>query len=307
MKSSSLIVCASALAITLGSCSRTQTTANFDSAEATDAVVAAQDSLATEDLNKSKTILYTLPAPVEMASIIKQTGVKFNDQLLNDLSKSPKYTTNLKMGINLGIYATDMSVSGMFEQSQRMVDYLNAIKDLTKRLGIMKVLDEAAIEKLDKSDISKQEALDVISQVYMNTNQYLTENNRRNIATIVMAGGWTEGLFLALNLVDPNKLNKSVVERIVAQKLTMTTMLNILDSMDPEGMDSDLVYLKSKMLEVKSIFDLVELTKVGRVSAITDPDTKTTTITANIAGELNPDILVALKQKVSEIRAEFVE
>ncbi|MGN0000437.1 MAG: hypothetical protein ACI35U_03920, partial [Marinilabiliaceae bacterium] len=210
MKSSSLIVCASALAITLGSCSRTQTTANFDSAEATDAVVAAQDSLATEDLNKSKTILYTLPAPVEMASIIKQTGVKFNDQLLNDLSKSPKYTTNLKMGINLGIYATDMSVSGMFEQSQRMVDYLNAIKDLTKRLGIMKVLDEAAIEKLDKSDISKQEALDVISQVYMNTNQYLTENNRRNIATIVMAGGWTEGLFLALNLVDPNKLNKSV-------------------------------------------------------------------------------------------------
>ena len=307
MKSSSLIVCASALAITLGSCSRTQTTANFDSAEATDAVVAAQDSLATEDLNKSKTILYTLPAPVEMASIIKQTGVKFNDQLLNDLSKSPKYTTNLKMGINLGIYATDMSVSGMFEQSQRMVDYLNAIKDLTKRLGIMKVLDEAAIEKLDKSDISKQEALDVISQVYMNTNQYLTENNRRNIATIVMAGGWTEGLFLALNLVDPNKLNKSVVECIVAQKLTMTTMLNILDSMDPEGMDSDLVYLKSKMLEVKSIFDLVELTKVGRVSAITDPDTKTTTITANIAGELNPDILVALKQKVSEIRAEFVE
>ncbi len=307
MKSSSLIVCASALAITLGSCSRTQTTANFDSAEATDAVVAAQDSLATEDLNKSKTILYTLPAPVEMASIIKQTGVKFNDQLLNDLSKSPKYTTNLKMGINLGIYATDMSVSGMFEQSQRMVDYLNAIKDLTKRLGIMKVLDEAAIEKLDNSDISKQEALDVISQVYMNTNQYLTENNRRNIATIVMAGGWTEGLFLALNLVDPNKLNKSVVERIVAQKLTMTTMLNILDSMDPEGMDSDLVYLKSKMLEVKSIFDLVELTKVGRVSAITDPDTKTTTITANIAGELNPDILVALKQKVSEIRAEFVE
>lgn len=307
MKSSSLIVCASALAITLGSCSRTQTTANFDSAEATDAVVAAQDSLATEDLNKSKTILYTLPAPVEMASIIKQTGVKFNDQLLNDLSKSPKYTTNLKMGINLGIYATDMSVSGMFEQSQRMFDYLNAIKDLTKRLGIMKVLDEAAIEKLDKSDISKQEALDVISQVYMNTNQYLTENNRRNIATIVMAGGWTEGLFLALNLVDPNKLNKSVVERIVAQKLTMTTMLNILDSMDPEGMDSDLVYLKAKMLEVKSIFDLVELTKVGRVSAITDPDTKTTTITANIAGELNPDILVALKQKVSEIRAEFVE
>ncbi|MGM9999795.1 MAG: hypothetical protein ACI35U_00610, partial [Marinilabiliaceae bacterium] len=87
----------------------------------------------------------------------------------------------------------------------------------------------------------------------------------------------------------------------------MTTMLNILDSMDPEGMDSDLVYLKAKMLEVKSIFDLVELTKVGRVSAITDPDTKTTTITANIAGELNPDILVALKQKVSEIRAEFVE
>lgn len=306
MKVASLIVSVSAAALALAACSRTQTTQNFDSVDSLDNSAVQADSLIDDDLNKSKTILYTLPAPVEMASIIKETGVKFDDRILHNLAVAGKYNTNVKMALNLGIYATDMSVSGMFEQSQRMVDYLNVLKDLTKRLGIVNVLDENAISKMDKADMTKEELLDVISEVYMNTNHYLAENNRRNIATVVMAGGWVEGLYIALNLVDSKKLNKQIVERIVAQKLTLATLLNIIESMDKDGTDEDLAYLKGKFLEIKTIFDYVELEKVGRVSAVTDPDTKTTTITANIAGELNADILDALKTAVSDVRNEFV-
>lgn len=293
----------SLLAAICVSCVRTQTTTNFEDSAVDSAAVGADTR--EDDLNKSHTILYTLPAPIEMASIIKETGVRFDDQLLSPLSKVGKYSTNLKMALNLGIYATDMSVSGMFSQSQRMVDYLNTLKTLTQKLGIVKVLDEDVVAKLERSDMSRQDALGVISEVYMNTNQYLAENNRRNIATVVMTGAWVEGLYLALNLIDPDKLNADIVGRLVAQKLAMATMLNIIDGMNADGSDADLTYLRSKMDEIEVIFNAVELQKTGRVSAITDADTRTTTIKANMSGSIDKDVFTALKEKVSQVREEF--
>lgn len=304
MKLTTMALVASLMATFCVSCVRTQTTTNFEDSVAADSA-AVGGGTREDDLNKSRTILYTLPAPIEMASIIKETGVRFDDQLLAPLSKSGKYSTNLKMALNLGIYATDMSVSGMFSQSQRMVDYLNTLKALTQKLGIVKVLDEDVVAKLERSDMSRQEALGVISEVYMNTNQYLAENNRRNIATVVMTGAWVEGLYLALNLIDPDKLNADIVGRLVAQKLAMATMLNIIDGMNADGSDGDLTYLRSKMDEIEVIFNAVELQKTGRVSAITDADTRTTTIKANMSGSIDKDVFMALKEKVSQVREEF--
>ncbi len=289
----------------LTSCARTQTTTNLEDIDVSDSI--AEIDTKAEDLNKSRTILYTLPAPIEMASIIKETGVNFDDQLLAQLSKSQSYSSNLKMALNLGIYATDMSVSGMFNQSQRMVDYLNTLKGMTQRLGIIKVLDEDVLAKLERSDLSRQEALNVISEVYMNTNQYLTENNRRNVATMVMAGAWVEGLYLALNLLNPDKLNSDIVERIVAQKLSLATLMNIIDGMNANDSDKDLTYIHSRLEIISQLYDGVSIQSNGRISAMTDADTKTTTIKANKVGPIDKDNLIALKDAVTLVRNEFAE
>ncbi len=306
MKYTLLAILAAAGAISLSSCKRNQTTTNLEDT-ATVQPAHVGDSLMDDDLNKSRTILYTLPAPIEMASIIKETGVRFDDQLLADMGKSGQYSTNMKMALNLGIYATDMSLSGMFNQSQRMVDYLNTLKSITKKLGIINIFDEDAITKLESSEMTRQEALNVVSEVYMKTNQNLADNNRRNIAAIVMAGGWVEGLYLALNIVNPDKLNADIISRLVSQKLTIVTMLNIINSQDPNAEDEDLQYVKHKIEEINAVFEAVNVEKSGRVSAITDSETRTTTIKANMAGTMDKETLTVLKEKVSEVRNEFTK
>ncbi|MEE1346572.1 MAG: hypothetical protein U0K36_01660 [Bacteroidales bacterium] len=306
MKYTALTIIAALAAASLNSCKRTQTTTNFEDATE-QAGNAAPDSVMEDDLNKSKTIMYTLPAPVEMASIIKETGVRFDDQLLANISQANHYTTNLKLALNLGIYATDMSLSGMFNQSQRMVDYLNTLREMTQRLGIINIMDDEVIAKLENSELTRQGALNVISEVYMKTNQNLTENNRRNVATIVMAGGWVEGLYLALNIINADRLNADIVSRIVSQKLTIATMLNIIETQNPDGTDEDLQYVKGKIDEISDAFAIVNVEKEGRVSAITDPETRTTTIKANMVGTLDKETLKILRDKVTEIRSEFVQ
>lgn len=282
-------------------CNRDKTTTTFE-----DNVEFKIDSMnMAEDLNKSKAILYTLPAPIEMASLIKESNVKYDESMLNDLNKSSQYNSNMKMALNVGIYTTDMSIANMFNQSQKTVEYFNVLQNITKRLGIVKLIDEATFQKLEEKGTSKDDILNIISEVYMNANQYLTENNRKNIATMVLTGGWTEGLYLALNLMG-TKPNKQLTDRIIAQKLSLSTIINIIEQTNKDKQDEDLNYIMNKMLEIKMYFDEVKIEVNGKIEATTDPTTKTTKISANCNNEISQDILNLLKDKVNEIRNEFI-
>ena len=259
-----------------------------------------------EDLNKSKTILYTLPSPIEMASLIKESDVKYNEDMLNDIGLADKYSGTLKMAINLGMYSTDMSFASMFNQSQKTVEYFSALKDLSGKLGIVNLIDENTIARMEEKSTSKEDILKVISDVYMDVNQYLTENNRKNVAVMVLTGGWTEGLYIALSLVG-DKPNTQLNERIVAQKLALATVVNILEKTNPNGTDEDITYLQNKMNEIKVVFDEVRVELLGEVEAETNSETKTTFIKANCENEVSQDVLVLLKEKVTEIRNEFIQ
>lgn len=298
---SSMIVCAVAV-LTSCQCNRPQSTGGFDDSFDTLAVSESME----EDLNKSKTILYTLPSPIEMASLIKESDVKYNEDMLNDIGLADKYSGTLKMAINLGMYSTDMSFASMFNQSQKTVEYFSALKDLSGKLGIVNLIDENTIARMEEKSTSKEDILKVISDVYMDVNQYLTENNRKNVAVMVLTGGWTEGLYIALSLVG-DKPNTQLNERIVAQKLALATVVNILEKTNPNGTDEDITYLQNKMNEIKVIFDEVRVELLGEVEAETNSETKTTFIKANCENEVSQDVLVLLKEKVTEIRNEFIQ
>lgn len=303
MKKQILLCAATAMLMASCECNRSQTTDGFAPSTATAAVDQASMQ---DDLNKSKTILYTIPSPLEMAQIIRETGAKYNEDLLNDLGLVEKYGTNRQMALNLGIYSADMSFASIFNESQLAVDYLNSLRSLTERLGIVELLDENTIKKLEEKRSSKDEILSIISEVYINTNNYLTENNRKNIAVMVLVGAWTEGFYTALNTVDNNKPNKALTERIVAQKMALSTVLSIIDETNVNNDDEDLAYLAAKMNEIKVIFDEVKIEHGGQVVATTDSNSRLTKITATKMGILSPELLDLLKQVVNQVRAEFV-
>lgn len=296
-----MMACA-VVALTSCQCNRPQSTGGFDDSFDTLAVTESME----DDLNKSKTILYTLPSPIEMASLIKESNVKYDEEMLNDINKADKYTGTLKMAINLGMYSTDMSFASMFNQSQKTVEYFSALKDLSSKLGIVNLIDENTIARMEEKSTSKEDILKIISDVYMDVNQYLTENNRKNVAVMVLTGGWTEGLYIALGLVNDSP-NQQLSERIVAQKLALATVLNILEENNSNGSDEDLTYLQNKMNEIKVIFDEVRIDLLGQVEAETNSETKTTFIKANCENEISQDILMMLKEKVTEVRNEFIQ
>ena len=47
-----------------------------------------------DDINNAKQIFYSLPSPLETAMLIKSAGATYNEELLNPVSNTSKYTTN---------------------------------------------------------------------------------------------------------------------------------------------------------------------------------------------------------------------
>ncbi len=262
------------------------------------------DEKMMEDFTKSKLIFYSLPSPLETAMLIKRSGARFDAQILNPTDNVTKYDTNLKMALNLGIYSADLSYTSLFDQTQNSIQYMACAKKLAEGLSILDVFDENTIKKLEENMNNRDAVMEIISQTFMDSNAYLKENNRHAISVMVLVGGWVEGLYLATSLTNGEiNTNKRLLDRIVYQKLSLITVLNMLEAQKD---NEDISYLYNKMDELKSIFEQIKIVNTSKVEAETDDDNKITTIKADSETHIAPEVFKQLVQKVAEIRNEFI-
>ena len=61
------------------------------------------------DSEESPEVSYSLPSPLQIASIFKKSGLKYKDGITSSLKDPSKYTTNLSKALNLGVYSADLS------------------------------------------------------------------------------------------------------------------------------------------------------------------------------------------------------
>jgi len=275
---------------------------NKDNISAIDSVTL--DERLLDNFNKSKLIFYTMPSPLETAMLIKRSGAIYDRSDLNPVSSVNNYQTNLKMALNLGIYSADMSYASLFDQTQTTIKYIGVAKKLADGLGILQAIDEEAIKKLEANMNNRDVVLDIISEAFMNSNAFLTENNRESIAVTVLIGGWIEGLYFATGLTNGSlENNKNLVDRIIYQKLSLETVLNLLEDQEQ---NENIKYLTDKMNELKVIFDQVKIVSTSNVEAVTNPEERTTIIRADSETFMSKEVFGKLIEKVREIRSEFI-
>ncbi len=268
------------------------------------AIIGSVDEQLLEDFNKSKLIFYSLPSPLETAMLIKRAGATYDPDLLNDLENLSKYNTNLKMALNLGVYSADMSYTSLFDQTQNTLKYMGASRKLAEQLGILGAIDETTIRRLEENMNNREVVMDIISETFMNSNAYLTENDRPTIAVMVLVGGWVEGLYIATQLTNGSlDKNPRLIDRIVYQKLSLQTVLSLLDN---HQNNSDIRYLTGKMEELKAIFDEIRIVTTSKVEAETIPEKQMTIIRSEAETFMSNEVFERLIKKVVEIRNEFI-
>lgn len=262
------------------------------------------DEQLIQDVKTVKEIFYSLPSPLETAMILKQAGAKYNEELLNPTDNTSKYVTNKSMALNLGIYTTDLSYASLFDQTQATINYMNASKKMAEGLGILNAIDEDVIERLEANINNRDIIMDIISETIMNSSSFFEENDRQAMSTIVLVGGWVEGLYIATNLVAPDAdfRNNELVNRIIDQKLTLGTMLNLLDQ---NSDNEDVQNVMTNVNELKKIFEKIEVT-TSKIEPVTDEETKVTTLKSETSVSMSPETYNELKEKVKVIRSNYI-
>ena len=261
------------------------------------------DAETQEQLNTAKRIFYSLPSPLETAMLIKNAGARYNEELMNPVSNTSRYITSKSKALNLGIYSTDLSYASLFDQSQATLDYIVAAKEMADGLNILDAIDEETVNQLEEQINNRDAIIDIISETLMNSSSFLKENDLEGTASVVLVGGWIEGLYIATSLVNENELeDNKLVERIVDQKLSLDIMVNLLES-SPEDQDAQAVLEDVKAL--KTIFDKITINQ-GEVTTVEDPETNVTTLKSESSIKITNRVFSELKTKVIEIRSSYI-
>lgn len=257
-----------------------------------------------EDMKKAEKIFNALPSPLESAMLIKSAGARFDEAMLNPVGKVNSYVTNKSMALNLGVYTCDLSFASLYEQTQLIIDYMNAAKKMADGLGILKAIEQPTIDRLEENINNSEVIMEIVSETFMNSNSYLEDNGQPAVAAMVLVGGWFEGLYISTQLVEMNDFTgNKLVGRIIDQKLSIDILLNLLESSKGNPAIDEIIV---QVQRLKLVFDKIKLT-TSPVSTEFDKKSNSYMLKSDVDSDMTPAVFKELAAVVAEIRNTFVK
>jgi len=274
-----------------------------DSALSSEFSAGADDEL-VEKINIAKQVFYSLPSPLETAVLIKSADSTYQEDLLNPVENASRYNTNLQLALNLGIYTTDLSYASLFDQTQATLNYINAAKKMADGLEIIDAIDAQTIQRLEENINNRDVILDIISETLLNSSSFLEDKGLQSTASIILVGGWIEGLHIATNLVPArvDLQNNKLVERIVDQKLSLSIVISLLETSKES---SDVQSVIADITKLKEIYDKI-IIEQSEITAVDDPKTNVTVLKSESKIKITREVFNELKKQVLEIRTRYI-
>lgn len=177
--------------------------------------------ISAESMNE---IIGSIPSPLEIAMVIKQSGTEFNENLLNPQDNASLYTSDQGKALSIGIYGGDLGYINIYEKAYLTVNYLNTIKNQANNIGIGQFFDFATIKRM-ASNSDKMDSLIYLSTVNFNRmDEFLRSHKRSKLSILMVTGTWTEGLYIATQVAKENKKN-DLQEWVGFQKIILNQLL----------------------------------------------------------------------------------
>ncbi|MBI3509406.1 MAG: hypothetical protein HY064_02000 [Bacteroidetes bacterium] len=229
------------------------------------------------DLNKNvvsaQNVFYYVPSPVEMASLLKTAGAKYNKNFLNDPMNAPKYSTTSSRALNLGVYGTDLAFAGIFDEHAETMLYMNCTGKIADALHVSSAFDNDRHSRLENNMNNRDSVLSIITDTYWDCDALFRENHQDEASSLMLAGGWIEGLYLACKVAEETNSNDIRI-RIVEQRSALDKLIVVLDKEN----NSDVKSIDDQLKSLKKYFDALPKTADGPVKNSTDTLSGVTTV-----------------------------
>ncbi|MEQ8324286.1 MAG: hypothetical protein RIE58_10195 [Vicingaceae bacterium] len=190
---------------------------------------AAEEPTVEEEVVIEDQVHYQVPSPSETMEFLRSTNAEFHPEVLCSVDIREKYVDLKGKSMGMGIFIADLAYASSFEKYQEAIKYFTAIIKMADDIGIGSSFDQALLSRIE-NNLSSPDSLTTISDdSYYKIIADLESNDRGKIVGMIAAGGFLEGLFIAVQLVDKFDANDPAIKRIAAQKLTYENIIKYLE------------------------------------------------------------------------------
>lgn len=197
-----------------------------------------------------------ISSPVETAALIKRLKVPFDKDLMIPTKAASNFNTNFQKALGLGLYGTDLGYLNMYEKTSEVLSYISVVKDLADGIQVGQFFDFASLKRLATNNESLDSLIVISQQSYNGIDKYLRETNRSSLSIVIVAGVWTEGMYLASRVAQQTK-SSQMTETVADQKIVIATLLPLLRMYEQ---DPNIKDLAEKIESLKTLYDQVKIT-----------------------------------------------
>jgi hypothetical protein len=188
-------------------------------------------------------------------NLLNKAGASYILSLNNPVENVDKYFTEKSKALNLGVYGADLSYASTYQMKQETMNYLNVSKKLIEDLQITSAFNKDFADRVESNLDNKDELIQIITDSFYDTYEFLMNEGKDNISLLVMTGSWIEGLYITTQIALVSQNNEDILKIIANQKDPITKLFEL---MEPFADDAAVAEVKEMLKPIKSMFDKVE-------------------------------------------------
>jgi hypothetical protein len=201
-------------------------------------------------------ITENISSHIETAALIKNLNAPFSKEYLAPTDDVSQYTTNFEQALILGILGTDLGYLNMYNKTTVSLDYLSSIRKMANSIKVGQFFDFATLHRLAKNNENLDSLMYISQRNFNQMDKYLRENNRSNLSTLMVAGGWIEGLYLS-GKVYQSRPDPKLREAIGEQKIILGDLMILLRNFKSNPDFQDLI---DKFARINKLYKEVKVT-----------------------------------------------
>ena len=217
----------------------------------------------------AQNVFNTISSRSTIIEVAKLSGAEYNVQFLNNPDVVNNYSLESSQALNLGVYGADLNAASIFDQTQETMLFFKCVNILAKRIGVSNSFDENMGDRMTNNQENRDSTLSIISQAFQSADITLRKNNRPGTSTLLVAGAWVEGIYIACQSAKENN-SELIVKEIFLQK---ESLLNLIELVKSSTISDEVKYISNDLNTIKSIYDS-KIEGVNSLNSLSELDKK---------------------------------
>jgi hypothetical protein len=171
---------------------------------------------------------YPLPTSFDVTRLLVEAGASYILNLCNPVDNVNRYISLKSKALNLGVYGADLSYAATYNQAQETMQYLDVSRELLTDLEIEAGFNEDMVLRIERNIEEVDSLINIISDSFFKTYEYLESNEQDDMSILVMAGSWIEALYITTQINLISKDNSEIINIIADQKASLEKLLEVM-------------------------------------------------------------------------------